>query len=117
MPSSLPLCLCSTAIYRPLIVDNPADGRLSKPPNKPVGQGNFDPPVKLPNWKIPIKADQRQDEDFLFNRSEDPDQERNLWESNPEQRARMSALVRALMDEEGCPPERLARLGLESVAA
>lgn len=112
-----PLYLYSTAIYRPLIVDNPIDGRLAKPPNKPVDQGYFDTSVDLPMWKIPIKVDPRSDENFLFNRSEDPDQERNLWECEPEQRARMLKLVRALMDEEGCPPEQLARLGLESVAA
>ena len=112
-----PLYLYSTAIYRPLIVDNPVDGRHSKPLNRPVDQGYFDPSVDLPMWKIPIRVDPRSDENFLFNRSEGPDQERNLWERDPEQRARMLALVRALLDEEGCPPEQSARPGLESVAA
>ncbi|MXX90479.1 MAG: sulfatase-like hydrolase/transferase [Boseongicola sp. SB0677_bin_26] len=113
----MPLYLCSTAICRPLIVDSPVDGRLSKPPNKPVDQGCFDPSVELPMWQIPITVDPRSDESFQFNRSEDPGQEENLWESHPEQRVRMLVLVRALLDGEGCPPAQLARLGLESLAA
>ncbi len=40
-----PLFMYSTNIFRPLIVDNPVDGRLGKPPNKPVDQGYFDPSV------------------------------------------------------------------------
>lgn len=43
-----PLHLYSTSIFRPLVVDNPVDGRLAKPPDKPVDQGNFDPSVDLP---------------------------------------------------------------------
>ncbi|WP_283646863.1 sulfatase [Marinovum algicola] len=110
---SQPLYLYSTAIFRPLIVDNPVDGRLAKAPNKPVDTGYFDPSVDLPMWKTPISIDQRTQEDFLFNRAEDPGQARNLWDSAPEQRDRMLDLVRALMQDEGCPPEQYARLGLK----
>ena len=109
-----PLHRYSTAIFRPLIVDNPVDGRLSKPPNKPVGQGYFDPSVDFPMRKIPIKIDPRTDENSLFNRAEDPEQRENLWERAPGQRERMLELLRTLMDEEGFPPEQLERLGLET---
>ena len=107
-----PLYLYSTAIFRPLIVDNPVDGRLAKAPNKPVDQGYFDPTVDLPMWKIPIRIDPRTTENLLFNRVDDPAQDRNLWETEGADRDRMLRLVRALMDDEGYPPEQLVRLGL-----
>ena len=106
------LNLYSTSIYRPLIVDNPVDGRLAKPPNRPVDQGYFDPTVDLPMWKIPIRIDPRTSENFLFNRAEDPGQNDNLWDAEEVERLRMLALVRSLMDDEGYPPEQLGRLGL-----
>ena len=109
-----PLHLHSTAIFHPLVVDNPVDGRLSKPPNKPVDQEYFDSSVDFPMWKIPIKIDSRTDENFLFNRTEDPEQRENLWERAPDQRERMLELLRKLMDEEGFPSEQLERLGLET---
>ena len=109
-----PLHRYSTAIFRPLIVDNPVDGRLSKPPNNPVGQGYFDPSVDFPMRKIPIKIDPRTDENSLFNRAEDPEQRESLWERAPGQRERMLELLGTLMDEEGFPPEQLERLGLET---
>ncbi len=108
-----PLHLYSTAVYRPLIVDNPVDGRLAKPPNKPIDQGYFDPSVDLPMWKIPIRIDPRTDQNFLFNRAEDSGQNENLWDRAPEMRAQMLRLIRTLMDEEGFPPEQLERLGLD----
>lgn len=115
--AGLPLYLYSTSIFRPLIVDNPVDGRLDKPPNKPVDQGYFDPSVDLPMWKIPIHVDPRSEEDHLYHRAADPDQKANLWQDAPEQRDQMLGLMRTLMDEEGFPPEQLARLGLEDRAA
>jgi hypothetical protein len=51
-------------------------------------------------------------ENFLFHRQSDPSQERNLWTSEPEDRERMLALLRRLVDEEGAPPEQVTRLGL-----
>lgn len=110
-----PLYLYSTSIFRPLIVDNPVDGRLAKAPNKPVDQGYFDPSVDLPMWKIPIRIDPRSEQDFLFHRAKDPEQALNLWDKAPEERNRMLQLVRSLLEEEGYPPEQLERLGLESV--
>lgn len=110
-----PLYMYSTAIFRPLIVDNPVDGRLARPPNKPEDQGEFDPSVDFPLWKIPIRVDPRTNEDFLFNRIDDPGQRNNLWDGASGERARMSRLVRRLMDEEGFPSEQLARLGLVDV--
>ena len=112
-----PLYLYSTAIFRPLIVDNPVDGRLAKPPNKPVDQGYFDPSVDLPMWKIPIEVDPRTSENFLFDRTNDPEQKKNLWDEAPSDRERMLRLVRRLMDEENFPPEQVERLGLEDMAA
>lgn len=110
-----PLYLYSTSIFRPLIVDNPVDGRLAKPPNKPVDTGYFDPSVDLPMWKIPIKVDPRTGENFLFHRAADPGQDENLWDGGSEHQTRMLRLMRHLMDEEGFPPEQLDRLGLSEV--
>lgn len=107
-----PLFLYSTSITRPLIVDNPVDGRLSKPPNEPIDQGYFDETIGLPMWKIPIHIDPRTYENFLYNRVVDPEQRKNLWNLDSEQRDRMLRLVRTLLDEEGYPAEQLERLGL-----
>lgn len=107
-----PLFTYSTAIFRPLIVDNPVDGRVGRPPEPPAEQGMFDPSVDLPMWKTPIKIDPRTYECFLYNRKSDPGQENNLWDAEPEERRRMLKLARTLMDEEGCPSEQLERLGL-----
>ena len=112
-----PLYLYSTSIYRPLIVDNPVDGRLAKAPNKPVDSGYFDNSVDLPMWKIPIKIDPRTNENFLFNRIADPDQSDNLWSKDSAQRDRMMQLLRKLLDEEGFPAEQLERLGMPEVTS
>ena len=55
-------------ILRPLIVDNPVDGRVGDMPNQPIDQGFFDETVPYPLWKMPIKIDPRTYENFLFNR-------------------------------------------------
>lgn len=103
----------STMINRPLIVDNPVDGRVGRLPDPPVDQGYFDPTVKLPLWKMPINIDPRTHENFLFNRKTDPAQEINLWDSEPEQRERLLQTLRELIAVEGAPPEQLQRLGLD----
>ena len=110
-----PLYNYSTMIARPLIVDNPVDGRVGAAPARPVDQQEFDPTIPYPLWKMPITIDPRTHEHFLFNRSEDPGQTRNLWESEPQQRDRMLALMRALLEQEGYPPEQLERLGLTDI--
>lgn len=111
-----PLFSYSTMIARPLIVDNPVDGRVGRPPEKPVDQGEFDSSIDFPLWKIPIKIDPRTDRNFLFNRVADPDQRDDLWEEEPEQRERMLKLARILVEDEGCPPEQLERLGIPDAA-
>lgn len=110
-----PLYAYSTMISRPLIVDNPVDGRVGAMPPAPVDQGNFDPTVPYPMWKVPITIDPRTRENFLFNRARDPEQTRNLWDKEPEERDRMLALLRQCLDDEGCPPEQLSRLGLDGL--
>lgn len=107
-----PLYTYSTCIFRPLIVDNPVDGRVGRPPVPPVDQGQFDPTILYPQWKTPITIDARTHEDFLYNRADDPGQTVNLWNDAPEQRERMLSLARDLMDREGFPPEQRQRLGL-----
>lgn len=103
----------STMINRPLVVDNPIDGRVGRLPDPPVDQGYFDPTIDLPLWKMPIQIDPRTGENFLFHRSSDPDQTVNLWNDAPEQRQRMLELMRDTIADEGAPPEQLARLGLD----
>ncbi|SHH65858.1 sulfatase [Cognatishimia maritima] len=107
-----PLFTYSTAIFRPLIVDNPVDGRVGKPPETPAEQGMFDPSVDLPLWKTPISIDPRTYDCFLYNRADDPGQVHNLWDSDPAQKQRMLHLARKLMDAEGYPAEQLERLGM-----
>lgn len=107
-----PLFSYSTMITRPLIVDNPVDGRVGRMPDAPVDQGYFDPTVPLPLWKMPIAIDPRTTENFLFHTADDPEQHNNLWDSAPEHRERLLDLMRSLIEEEGAPPEQFERLGL-----
>ena len=102
----------STMINRPLVVDNPIDGRVGRLPDPPVDQGYFDSTVPLPLWKMPIQIDARTHENFLFNRQADPEQKNNLWETETTERDRMLDLLRELIVQEGAPPEQLERLGL-----
>lgn len=112
---SEPLFTYSTMITRPLLVDNPVDGRVGSKPLEPVAQGNFDPSVPYPLWKLPTQIEPRTLENYLFNRAEDPGQEQNLWDREPKQRERMLGLLRACLEEEGYPQEQLKRLGIEDV--
>ena len=111
-----PLFNYSTMILRPLIVDNPVDGRVGDMPNQPVDQGFFDNTVPYPLWKMPIKIDPRTYENFLFNRIDDPDQKENLWNIEINKRNELLLLMRSLLDEEGYPPEQLERLNLTDEA-
>ncbi len=110
-----PLHIYSTMIAQPLIVDNPIDGRVGRMPDPPVDQGYFDPTVTLPMWKLPVTIDPRTFENFLFHRSEDPEQKKNLWDTEPTQRDRLLVLMRELLEVEGYPNEQLERLGLENI--
>jgi arylsulfatase A-like enzyme len=78
----------------------------------PDGHGQFVRGTAYPQWRIPTKVRALSDTDFLFHRPSDPGQERNLWESHPEQRERLLDLLRRLVHAEGAPPEQLVRLGL-----
>ena len=102
----------STMILRPLIVDNPVDGRVGDMPNKPVSQDFYDDTVPYPLWKMPIKIDPRTHENFLFNRRKDPEQTNNLWDVDINKRNELLILMRAILDEEGYPIEQLDRLNL-----
>ncbi|MEM9755046.1 MAG: sulfatase [Pseudomonadota bacterium] len=111
-----PLFSYSTMIARPLLVDNPVDGRVGSLPPQPVDQAQFDPTIPYPLWKIPIHIDPRTYENFLFHRVDDPGQTRNLWDTEPQHRDRMLARLRDGLIAEGCPPEQLVRLGLAEIS-
>ncbi len=103
----------STMINRPLIVDNPVDGRVGRMPDPPVDQDYFDPTVPLPLWKMPITIDPRTEQNFLFHRKNDPNQGANLWDKEPAERDRLLALMRTMIADEGAPPEQFDRLDLQ----
>ena len=107
-----PLYFYSTMITRPLIVDNPVDGRLGTRPAIPEGHAFFDPSVPYPLWKMPIEIDPRTYENFLFDRKNDPEQSVNLWDRAADQRNRMTKLLRKTLGDDGCPVEQFDRLGL-----
>ncbi|MCT4334930.1 sulfatase [Paracoccus sp. YLB-12] len=109
----MPLHVYSTFIARPLIVDNPVDGRVGRLPTPPVDQGNFDESVPYPMWKMPVKIDPRSHQDFLFDRRSDPAQTSNRWDDRVDVRQSMLQALRALMQEEGTPDDQWERLGLE----
>jgi arylsulfatase A-like enzyme len=79
---------------------------------EPEGQGHFIPGASLPQWKIPIKMRPLSRENFLFNRRDDPGQERNLWNDEAGQQKRLLETMVELIRLEGAPPEQYERLGL-----
>jgi arylsulfatase A-like enzyme len=112
-----PLYSYSTMLLRPLIVDNPVDGRVGKLPQPPVDQGYFDPTVPLPQWKIPITVDPRTYENHLYNRQLDPEQKNNLWHTEADKRTELLVKMKSMLIAEGCPPEQIERLGLDNIEA
>ena len=114
--SGKPLYTYSTAIYQPLIVDNPIDGRVGAMPNQPVDNDLFDPSVPYPMWKTPVTIDPRSYENYLFSRKDDPEQKNNLWDSNVRARDEMLVLLKQLLSEEGYPAEQMERLGLDLIS-
>jgi arylsulfatase A-like enzyme len=104
-----PLNFYSSMLFRSLVIDSVAE---------PANSGHFILGVELPQWQVPItsrpKSGMLSRENFLFHRSEDPNQTANLWESEPRQRQRMLDLLRDLMEIEGSPPEQYVRLGIGS---
>ncbi len=111
-----PLHAYSTFIARPLIVDNPLDGRVGQLPQVPTAQSHFDPSVPYPMWQIPASIDPRTYENFLFNRHNDPGQRINLWNTEPDRRDAMLGVLAQLMEEEGAPIDQWERLGLSPYA-
>ena len=98
-----PLCYYSSMIFRSLIVDSVAPAE---------GQGYFIPGVGLPQWQVPVEVKPLSRENFLFHRSEDPEQRKNLWEWEPNKRSWMLEVTRDLLEREGTPPEQYERLGI-----
>ena len=100
-----PLYYYSSMIFKSMDVDSVA---------LPTGQGHYVPGADLPQWRVPVEVKPLSQENFLFNRAEDPTQRKNLWTSEPQQRRRMLGMLRDLLAEEGAPEEQYVRLGLES---
>lgn len=103
-----PLYYYSSMVFKSVIVDSVAP---------PVSCGRYIPGVDFQQWQVPVEVDPihvsplgRQN--FLFHRSEDPKQSRNLWEEDKNQRDRMLDLLRELMYQEGSPNEQYERLGI-----
>jgi arylsulfatase A-like enzyme len=102
--------------YSSLVFDPGPGVSLPGTVSSPAGQGHFIPGVELAQWQVPTRSRPRTWESFLFHRSEDPEQSRNLWDEQPDQRRRMLDLLRELLDQEGAPPEQYTRLGLGKYA-
>src|SRR5699024_7624741 len=103
-----PLYAYSSLLYQSL--GSPPGNVPPIPP--PEGSGYFIPGVDLPQWQVPRTPRSTTQDNYLFNRCEDPGQTRNLWDAEPEQRERMLGLLVQALAEEGCPPEQYVRLGL-----
>jgi len=100
-----PLYYYSSMIFKSMDVDSVAS---------PTSQGHYVPGADLPQWRVPVEVKPLSQENFLFNRAEDPKQKENLWTSEPQQRRRMIGLLEDLLADEGAPEEQYVRLGLES---
>ena len=103
-----PLYYYSPMVFKSLIVDSVSS---------PAGQGHYIPDVDLMQWQVPVRIEPATTgplgrENFLFHRSEDPEQSRNLWNEVLSERERMLGLLRELMTQQGAPSEQYARLGL-----
>jgi arylsulfatase A-like enzyme len=106
-----PLYYYSNSLYKSLLAQYP-DGRVP-----PVSSGYFIPGIDLPQWKVPMPMEPRNQENYLFDRKSDPGQDENLWKSRPEERDRMLRLMCDLLDEQGAPEEQYERLGLTETRA
>lgn len=99
-----PLYYYSTSIYRP-----PREGSEDQ-----IEAGHFLPGVDLPQWKVPVTAPSEPSITGLYNRREDPGQERNRWDDAPGPRRRMQELMRTLIEQQGGgPAEQMVRFGLD----
>ncbi|MBY3229480.1 sulfatase [Rhizobium laguerreae] len=90
-----------------------------EPQDKPVDHGHYIPGIDMPQWKIPITPDRPGDrrnldsQPLLYDRRNDPGQKRDLWHDRPEERGRMSNLMRQVIEQYGAPAELFQRLGLD----
>lgn len=100
----------STAIFPTLTADN-VQVPLDHGCFAPVDFGYFIPGVELPQWKIPVNVAARDTRDYLFDREGKQGGVRPIEE--PAQADRLKRLLKRELDDEGCPPEQLTRLGLK----
>jgi hypothetical protein len=106
--SSAPLYYYSSMIFKSLIVDSVSP---------PAGRGYYIPGIVLEQWQVPVEIEPANispmgRENFLFHRVEDPEQRRNLWDTEPSQRKRMLEVIGELMAREGAPEEQYTRLAI-----
>lgn len=82
-----------------------------------IESGFFIPGVEMPVWKIPANpwvGSGDHTASILYDRTDEPFHETNLFTGEVELRNRMQKLLREVMAEEGTPPEQFSRLGLPS---
>jgi hypothetical protein len=89
-----------------------------------VESGRYIPGVNIPQWKIPLppfyfagKGSKKElQQCYLFDRIKDPNFQNNLTGTpeGEELEKKMMKKMKEVMEEEGCPPEQLVRLMLDS---
>jgi arylsulfatase A-like enzyme len=89
-----------------------------------VESGRYIPGVNIPQWKIPLppfyfagKGSKKElQQCYLFDRINDPNFQNNLTGTpeGEELEKKMMKKMKEVMEEEGCPPEQLVRLMLDS---
>ncbi|KAA0016033.1 sulfatase [Salinicola corii] len=83
----------------------------------PARHGHFIPGVDMAQWQVPVEINARSlhahaRTNALYHRTDDPDQQYNLWDREPSQRERMLKILSRLMNDEGAPDEQFDRLGV-----
>ena len=79
-------------------------------PSPDATSGKFIPGVDCPVWKMPVDS-QPVVPELLFDRVNDPTQEKDLSSSECGTVKKMREVLKSLMDGEGVPPEQYKRLG------
>lgn len=90
------------------------DSLLDHGPAEPVALERFLPGAAYPQLKVPTRSEPLSRRDLLFDRRNDPHQERDLWADDADRRARMLDLLHEVIEEEGAPAEQFERLGLRT---
>lgn len=118
----------STLMYKSLIAQTTAP---------PIASGYFIPGVRVPQWRVPVggrsvpltprdaeaelsphareilrERRAERSRDLLFNRTVDPEQRRDLSGEAPDERARMTSMLRSQLEHLGAPGEQYSRLGI-----